>query len=529
MNLTNEPWIPVRRADGSPDKIAPYQITDHVGTGKSPIIAVASPRPDFDGALVQFLIGLLQTTCTPNTEDEWWDWREQPPTSEELKARFEAVGFAFELEGEKAFMQDFSPKELDNELPISALLIDSPGDQSLDHNKDHFVKRGRCDFLCPHCSVMALMTMQINAPAGGRGYRTSLRGGGPLTTLVLGGNLWETCWSNTLEKTRYLGDEAQHKPVDSDRFPWLAKTRTSEAKPPAGITTSVDVHPDHIFWATPRRVRLIMEDFSSPEFCSLCSNIGQRMCRGLSTTNYGANYQNFKHGLSPYYVKDGASNPVHPQPGGIGYRHWLGLIESSTDGNMSREPARVIEQYRNLTQEDGRLWAFGYDMDNMKARCWYDATMPIMIVPKGQEGIFKGLVEKTVQAAHWVCGIIRGRIKDALFGDSDTRGDLSFIQLHFWNHTEAAFYSHARQLRDVLGEQEKENQILESWRTALQKSALAIFDHYAQVGDFDYVDPRTIAVARNDLGKTLNGKKLRDLLGLPQPDRKATKSQRKSQ
>jgi CRISPR system Cascade subunit CasA len=24
-----------------------------------------------------------------------------------------------------------------------------------------------------------------------------------------------------------------------------------------------------------------------------------------------------------------------------------------------------------------RLWAFGYDMDNMKARCWYEAQMPL--------------------------------------------------------------------------------------------------------------------------------------------------------
>ena len=105
---------------------------------------------------------------------------------------------------------------------------------------------------------------------------------------------------------------------------------------------------------------------------------------------------------------------------------------------------------------------------------------------------------------------------------------MSHVQLHFWHYTEAAFYSHARQLRDVLGEQDKETLILESWLKSLRDSALAIFDHYAQVGDFDYVDPRTIAVARNDLSKTLNGKKLSDLLGLPQPDRKATKSQRKT-
>ena len=70
MNLISENWIPVRRADGSLQRIAPWQLTD--GIGDNPIVAVASPRPDFDGALTQFLIGLLQTTCTPS-EDQWWD------------------------------------------------------------------------------------------------------------------------------------------------------------------------------------------------------------------------------------------------------------------------------------------------------------------------------------------------------------------------------------------------------------------------------------------------------------------------
>jgi CRISPR system Cascade subunit CasA len=60
MNLISERWIPVRHADGSHERIAPWQLTDGVG-GDNPIVAVASPRPDFDGALTQFLIGLLQT------------------------------------------------------------------------------------------------------------------------------------------------------------------------------------------------------------------------------------------------------------------------------------------------------------------------------------------------------------------------------------------------------------------------------------------------------------------------------------
>jgi CRISPR system Cascade subunit CasA len=71
MNLISEQWIPVRRAGSSGDKIAPWKITDHVGTNINPIVAIASPRPNFDGALVQFLIGLLQTTCTPPDKMTW--------------------------------------------------------------------------------------------------------------------------------------------------------------------------------------------------------------------------------------------------------------------------------------------------------------------------------------------------------------------------------------------------------------------------------------------------------------------------
>jgi CRISPR system Cascade subunit CasA len=55
-----------------------------------------------------------------------------------------------------------------------------------------------------------------------------------------------------------------------------------------------------------------------------------------------------------------------------------GGVENSTDGNTKRLPATVVEQFRSVVREDGRLWAFGYDMENMKARCWYESTMPLI-------------------------------------------------------------------------------------------------------------------------------------------------------
>lgn len=108
-----------------------------------------------------------------------------------------------------------------------------------------------------------------------------------------------------------------------------------------------------------------------------------------------------------------------------------------------------------------------------------------------------------------------------MLGDGDARGDLSFVQTHFWSATEGTFYAHVKNLRDVLSEPGGEKPILESWLITLRNSALTIFDHYSQSGDFDTADPRRIATARNDLSKALNGKKLRGVLGLPPPARKA--------
>lgn len=519
MNLISERWIPVRRADGSHERIAPWQLTDGVG-GDNPIVAVASPRPDFDGALTQFLIGLLQTTCTP-TEEQWWDWRKDaPPSPEVLKARFESVSHAFELEGEKAFMQDFTPGQLDKKFGIAALLIGSPPEDS---ETDLFIKQGSVEQLCPNCAATALFSLQTDSPEGGRGYRTGLRGGGPLTTLVLGNNLWETCWLNVLEKDRYLAGAAPEKDAEHERFPWFAPTRTSETEPPVGVTTTpIDIHPDQQFWSVPRRIRLLAEECGTT-VCDICGDVTPQVYRAFKTKNYGVNYDGFEHPLSPHYTKDGVRLPVHPQPGGIGYRHWLGLVESSID-NLQR-PARVVDQFRTLMRTDGDLWAFGYDMKSNKARSWYDARMPVIVLPEGQEVAFRDLVGRLVNSANKVAlDYLKKSLKTALFGEGKVRGDLSFIQSDFWNATESAFYDHLRQLRATLPTDPLAIPVVESWWRILRVTAFAVFDRHSGTGDFDAVNPRRIAKARNDLGKALAGAPLKEqILGLPSLPKPARK------
>ena len=84
MNLIQDPWIPIKRNSGKIEKIAPWQITER----DDPPVSLAAPRPDFNGALIQFLIGLVQTARPPTNEEEWEELLESPPPPEELQKAF---------------------------------------------------------------------------------------------------------------------------------------------------------------------------------------------------------------------------------------------------------------------------------------------------------------------------------------------------------------------------------------------------------------------------------------------------------
>ena len=93
MNLINDQWIPVIREDGKRDRIAPWQI----GEAHNPVIEIDAPRFDFQGALYQLLIGLIQTTFAPKDTGEWIEFWEDGIEEEALKKAFASVAETFEL------------------------------------------------------------------------------------------------------------------------------------------------------------------------------------------------------------------------------------------------------------------------------------------------------------------------------------------------------------------------------------------------------------------------------------------------
>jgi len=528
FNLIDERWIPVRRRDGSPDKIAPHEVTK--GFADNPVVALDAPRPDFNGALIQFLIGLVQTMAAPDDEDDWEELLASPPLPESLYERFMPVHDAFNLGGNSPrFMQDFEAISAENSS-IEGLLIESPGTHTKDLNIDHFIKRNTVLRMCPCCCATALFGFQTNSPAGGPGYMVSLRGGGPLSTLVLGdssyASLWQLLFLNVLEKSKFENMCGNPKLIEKKfMFPWMGETRKGRRKKgdqfTGEYTTPEEVHPATMYWAMPRRIRLNLDNLTS-NICDVCGAPSDTIIDSYKEIPGGASYGGaWLHPLAPYYEKKtkGETNilPVHAQPGGISYRHWLGLV--SLDSRDNKSPARVVHEFINNRQQNDcqfRLWAFGYDMDNMKARCWYESTMPLLYIDHRIRPTFENCVAGMVRAASEIAMNTRSAVKKAWFKrPGDVRGDVSFVDNTFWQATEPVFYDILNNLKSDLEAGGQEINTGMVWHKVLCNQALKLFDLHAWNGPVEDENPKRIVDARKNLQHYNYGNKIKELLGLP--------------
>jgi CRISPR system Cascade subunit CasA len=543
FSLARQAWIPVALDNGDQVFVRPCDISQPYEGRR--ILRIASGRPDCDIALSEFLIGLLAVTMDGLDLRRWPQRFRQPPPCADLEAAFAPLEPALVLDGEgPRFFQDLEP--LDGKpTPVAALLIDTAGSAT------HFVKAGRTDCLSRAGAAIVLLTLQTQAPSGGAGHRTSLRGGGPLTTLVLPGmpnmqepTLWQRLWANTPDEFQASIDDLPGV------FPWLGATRVSDK---AGVTTTPeDVHKAQVFFGMPRRIRLIFEPNIDGRPCDLTGLVDDVMVTGYVTRPWGTNYTAWSRGhpLSPYYkVKPGDIEllPLHLKSSRIGYRQYVGLVlDNQGEGKL---PADVVHAYRaraeNLVGDDHdalpqtRLLVAGYAMDNMKPLDFAEALVPLVVT--GTETGDKNVADmgrRLVASAELVAIALTSAVKLALYGPkSEVKGDstvLEPVRQRFWADTEQDFYAALRQAAEALvpdGTPVKRPGDVkvasgEIWRRTLRCHALRIFDDTVPIEDAAADDIKHIVDGRRNLGLMLDGhspagRKLLSELQLPAPANKS--------
>lgn len=549
MNLITTGWLQGVSSKGDCAPISPMDITGNW-------IDIAEPRPDFRGAIYQFLIGLLQLSMAPEDEDEWRDLYQDPPSRDDLAEALSTYQYAFELEVDgPAFMQDLLLLNTGglklNKNSVRSLLIDAGSRSNL-----HFNKHQEDFALCESCFAKALFTLQINSPAGGSGTRTSLRGGGPLTTLVVpvDGNpempstLWQKLWLNVLPKEALNDSYSDIKKI-GDVLPWMVATRTSDGSD--GVeTTPESVHPLQAYWSMPRRIRIDTSSIDGHGNCSICAAKGVRTIRHYLTRHGGTNYTgNWLHPLTPYSLDPEGQKPPISSKGrqaGKGYRDWLGLVL----GNDDHQPdaARVVRYFtenrsRKERRKGCRLWCFGYEMSNMDALCWHDSTLPIHEVDISRRATFIGRVKNVLDSADAMSNELHDQVKSAWLKKPRGVGPEPAVFDSFWEETEPLFYKALNGLSDLYGsvsvqggakdeaaEAGKLADVYKAWLNGTRRVTLQLFDYWVLSAPIEEQDMRRVIEARANLGRSLNlAKKLKPLWDIVDPNRgKKTKAKGKS-
>src|SRR5574343_484452 len=422
FNLLSDPWIPTDAGFVCPRTLRASAAT-----------RIDSGRPDLDGALLHFLIAVEQSG-----------------------AGLPVVAFPSDV-----FMQD------DNngaEFPISALLIDQVGSGTIWARADENFA------LSVPMALAALLCLQINAPAGGAGHRTGLRGGGPLTTVFLGETLADTVEQNQVEM-----------PPVTDWLrvlPWTTACRISGK---GGVEIPPDnEHPLLAYWGTPRRIKLGQVEQGE---CAL-TEVVWPVIRTFGMKPQCANYTGWTHPLSPTNSRGSAL--LTPE-GGVNYSYYAGIVYPAD----KITPAQVVNERSGIA-----LLAFGYDMANMSARGYCEKRFPLYEVGPG--------LDKLVRSARQTEDALNYCTRRALYSDGDSRQGQRMLALRdeFFSVTEEDFHLVAQQ----------GGALLAGWQEYLKRSALELFDRHANTAMLGNQDARRIASARMFLTNLLE-KKYHEIVG----------------
>jgi CRISPR system Cascade subunit CasA len=340
-------------------------------------------------------------------------------------------------------------------------------------------------------AALALLTLQTMAPSGGAGHRTSLRGGGPLSTLILPkapSTLWHRLWANVPSSDRPATLEELPR-----IFPWLGPTRLSDKD---RVTTPDDVDWRQAFFGMPRRIRLNVEPNVDRLPCDLTGEIEDVIVRTYRTLKHGVNYEAWGgvHPLTPHYrAKPTAPvrNPVHGEDGRMGYRQWVAMLYGDKDG--LREPAKCVSFFIQDRKDDlppnersFRLTAAGYAMDNMKALAFVEAETPDLTIADAEEQV-EQKCKDFVAAANNVAVALGRAVKLARYGEDAgikiESTPLAVVRDRFWSATNDQFFAILNDLSALAAEAFVGEAISRRWLSVLERAALAIFDDVAPIQD----------------------------------------------
>ena len=254
MNLLTDNWLPVRPIEGG--TISWIGLSDLLTESRE--YEICLPRDDLELAALQLVICITQVLFTPANLNEIVHNCQNPMSTQNYMEGIASYINWFELgHPEYPFMQirNIKAKEI---TALDKLMTGLTGAT----NSCFVNEAGQADKLCGGCVSIALFNQSANSPSFGGGFKASLRGGAPITTLIQGRHLRETVWLNILSSIQLEESIPNYKEDFQQPPTWVLhieeKSKISAAS--IGLLRGLLWQPAHI--------ELCSSDFKSS--CNCC-------------------------------------------------------------------------------------------------------------------------------------------------------------------------------------------------------------------------------------------------------------------
>lgn len=195
FNLLTENWIPVQNQEHFENISLKHLLCKHENW------QICLSRDDMEMAALQLVVCIVQVVFMPDDEDSLLDSYSELMDEDDYDKRILPFIEWFDLLHPKhPFMQVADVKATKIKSPQSLLtgLPEKTSTSASSHN--FFNDIDDVVQLDLNIATIALFNRALNSPSEGGGFKGSLRGGAPATTLISSDSLRQTIWSNILTK-----------------------------------------------------------------------------------------------------------------------------------------------------------------------------------------------------------------------------------------------------------------------------------------------------------------------------------------
>jgi CRISPR system Cascade subunit CasA len=461
MNLLKDPWIPVRADAGTGvfSLLTYQQLLCESGNWQ-----VSLPRDDLELACVQLLVCMTQVMFLPEDDLAWQNRRKNPLSLDEFAAGIKPCLEWFDLDHPtQPFMQSRGVKSAEN-TPIQKLLIGLPEG----NNHAFFNEAGEVRNLSGALAAITLFNQASNCPSFGGGFKGSLRGGAPITTLVYGANLREMVWRNVLTRPRIEKRQIAMPGFEYDQPTWVKPIQEKATIP----WNEIDLMRG-LFWQ-PARVELVKSEALAP-----CGILGGDAVQGYS--GFRKEKFNFTvegvwphpHGAMTMNLKK--DPPVKFSSFTTTAPAWTLLSEFVVPNDINAPgakegsiPAEPITQANELGEGDLRLLIGGYRTNQASV---LERRHEMISLAQGWQDD-KGRLPKLVEIGKEAKKALRGKLYFAVQGNKDK--GLKGIGAAIHETAEKLFYARTESL---IHETFSNEDTFSQWAVARKAFAKHMADH----------------------------------------------------